>query len=201
MKFDDIVKVFDILGKFEFFGGQRAGRELWFDKPADIQDEDIKQFVDDVNFLKNFIDQQKAEIEELRQENLELKDGYFQKRYEEVEHQELMGLREAWRKSTDQNMDLQLEIERLETENKEQDQAIINALHRMGQIRAEALKEFAERLKNKFYSYYEGLDENTSKSKYNGETLMYYEVADMIENCIDNTVKEMTEEPKEGHDG
>jgi hypothetical protein len=59
--------------------------------------------------------------------------------------------------------------------------------------KTEAIKEFAEKLKNKFYSYYEGLDENTGKSKYNGETLMYYEVADMIENCIDNTVEEMTE--------
>lgn len=65
------------------------------------------------------------------------------------------------------------------------------------EIKAEAIREFAERLKNKFYSYYEGLDENTSKSKYNGETLMYYEVADMIENCIDNTVKELTEEQNE----
>ena len=64
-------------------------------------------------------------------------------------------------------------------------------------IKANAIKEFAERLKNKFYSYYEGVGENTSKSKYNGETLMYYEVADMIENCIDNTVKELTEEQNE----
>lgn len=38
------------------------------------------------------------------------------------------------------------ENERLQAENEEQDQAIINALHRMGQIRAEAIKEFAERL-------------------------------------------------------
>ena len=66
MKINDIVKAFDVLDKFEFFGGQRAGRELWFDKPADIQDEDIKQFVDDVHFLKNFINHQKAEIAELK---------------------------------------------------------------------------------------------------------------------------------------
>ena len=79
-----------------------------------------------VKAILNLIDRQKAEIEELQKENLELKDGYFQKHYEETEHQELMGLREAWRKSTDQNMDLQLEIERLEAEVKEQDQAIIN---------------------------------------------------------------------------
>lgn len=92
------------------------------------------------------INHQKTEIEKLRKENTELKDGYFQKRNDEIEHQELMFLRKAWRKSNDQNMDLQLDNERLQAENKEQDQAIINALHRMGQIRAEAIKEFAERL-------------------------------------------------------
>jgi hypothetical protein len=73
MNDNDIIKVVDVLDKFEFFGGQRAGRELWFDKPADIQDEDIKQFVDDVHFLKNFINLQKAEIERLKAENGELK--------------------------------------------------------------------------------------------------------------------------------
>ena len=97
----------------------------------------------------DLINRQKAEIEKLRKENLELKDGYFQKRNEEIEHQELMCLRKAWRKSTDQNMDLQLENKRLESENKEQDQAITNALKRMGEIRAEAIKAFADSLKKK----------------------------------------------------
>lgn len=178
MNYSDIIKAFDILDKFKFFGGQRAGRELWFGKPVDVQKKDIADFVRDVTFLKDFITQQKAEIEELRQENLELKDGYFQKRYEETEHQELMGLREAWRKSTDQNMDLQLENERLQAENKEQDQAIINALRRMGQIRAEAIKEFAERLKDV-------VDEPTEIA---GEDI------DFVIDTIDNLVKEMTEE-------
>ena len=40
-------------------------------------------------------------------------------------------------------------VERLQAENKEQDQAIINALKRMGEIRAEAVKEFAEIIKTK----------------------------------------------------
>lgn len=61
----DIVKAFDILDKFEFFGGQRAGRELWFDKPTDIQNEDIGDFLRDLDFLKQFIKYQQAEIEEL----------------------------------------------------------------------------------------------------------------------------------------
>lgn len=39
------------------------------------------------------------------------------------------------------------EVERLQAETEEQDQAIINALHRMGEIRVEAVREFAEKLK------------------------------------------------------
>ena len=34
----------DILEKFKFFQGQRAGRELWNDKPKDVQDQDLKDF-------------------------------------------------------------------------------------------------------------------------------------------------------------
>ena len=62
---NDIIKALDILDKFEFFGGQRAGRLLWFDKPADIQEKDIDGFNRDIDFLKAFIDRQKAEIEAL----------------------------------------------------------------------------------------------------------------------------------------
>jgi hypothetical protein len=35
-------------------------------------------------------------------------------------------------------------------------------------------------------NYYECVNADTSKSNYKGETLMNYEVADMIEDCIDN---------------
>ena len=62
---NEIVKAWDILCKFDFFGGQRAGRELWNEKPADIQDKDIEAFSNDVAFLKDFINRQKAEIERL----------------------------------------------------------------------------------------------------------------------------------------
>lgn len=55
MNDNDIIKAFDILDKFKFFGGQRAGRELWIGKPVDVQDEDIADFVRDVTFLKDFI--------------------------------------------------------------------------------------------------------------------------------------------------
>lgn len=45
----------EILEKFDLFQGQRAGRELWKDKPFDVQEQDIANFSRDVDFLKNYI--------------------------------------------------------------------------------------------------------------------------------------------------
>lgn len=44
----------------------------------------------------------------------------------------------------------------------------------------------ADKLKERMLNYYECVNSNTSKEAYKGETLMNYEVADMIEDCIDN---------------
>ena len=44
----------------------------------------------------------------------------------------------------------------------------------------------ADALKERFFNYYSCVNEFTSKSTYTGETLMDYEVADMIEDCIEN---------------
>lgn len=44
----------------------------------------------------------------------------------------------------------------------------------------------ANMLREKLFSYYPCINENTHKSNYMGETLMDYEVADMIEDCMDN---------------
>lgn len=65
MRDDEMVKANDILDKLDFFDGQRAGRELWFNKPFDVQNEDIEDFSKDIAFLRGFIADQKAEIEEL----------------------------------------------------------------------------------------------------------------------------------------
>lgn len=54
-----IEEVMDILNKWEFFYGQRAGRELWADKSRKVQDEDIESFNRDVAKVK-------AAIEDLR---------------------------------------------------------------------------------------------------------------------------------------
>ena len=48
-------KAIEILDKFSFFGGQRAGRELWNDKPREVQDEDIASFNRDIEYLKDII--------------------------------------------------------------------------------------------------------------------------------------------------
>ena len=55
----------DILDKFDFFN-QRAGRELWNDKPFDVQCQDIEDFANDVKLLREFINQQQEETEKLK---------------------------------------------------------------------------------------------------------------------------------------
>ena len=62
----------DILDKMDFFQGQRAGRELWNDKPFEVQEQDIADFVRDIAFVKKVIDdalallrEKDAEIEKL----------------------------------------------------------------------------------------------------------------------------------------
>lgn len=48
-----IQQVTDILDKWEFFYGQRAGRELWADKPKEVQDRDIECFCRDLNIVRS----------------------------------------------------------------------------------------------------------------------------------------------------
>jgi hypothetical protein len=45
----------DIINKFDFFYGQRAGRELWFDKPREVQDMDVRNFARDCCLLLEYI--------------------------------------------------------------------------------------------------------------------------------------------------
>ena len=59
------------------------------------------------------INRQKADIERLTKENDELKNGFFQEHYKEIECQELLSVKEAWRKESLHNIDLEAEIERL----------------------------------------------------------------------------------------
>ena len=47
--------VLDILDKFEFFQGQRAGRELWHDKKFEVQEQDLKDFCRDIDLIRTYI--------------------------------------------------------------------------------------------------------------------------------------------------
>lgn len=63
---EEIIKANDILDKFDFFN-QKAGRELWNEKTAAVQDEDVRDREKDIKFLKDFINRQKSEIERLKE--------------------------------------------------------------------------------------------------------------------------------------
>ena len=48
-----IERALDILNKWQFFYGQRAGRELWAHKPKEVQDQDIADFNRDVEIVRS----------------------------------------------------------------------------------------------------------------------------------------------------
>lgn len=56
----------------------------------------------------------------------------------------------------------------------------------------------ADALKDKMFNYYDCVNLNTRKCNYKGETLMNYEVTDMIEDCIDNEPAADVQEVKHG---
>lgn len=66
MKKEEIIKANNILEKLDFFN-QRSARELWGDKPFDVQSQDIADRHKDIEYLKSFIEYQNKEIEKLRQ--------------------------------------------------------------------------------------------------------------------------------------
>lgn len=53
-------KVLDILSKWDFFFGQRAGRELWADKPREVQEQDIETFTRDMETVQEYVDEAAA---------------------------------------------------------------------------------------------------------------------------------------------
>lgn len=56
----------------------------------------------------------------------------------------------------------------------------------------------ADEVKKRLLSYYDCVNESTTKDNYRGETLMSYEVADMIEDCIENTQTADVQEVRHG---
>lgn len=59
--------IMEILDKMQFFGGQRAGRELWADKPTDVQDADIESFNEGIEAIREYIQKLEAQNAELLQ--------------------------------------------------------------------------------------------------------------------------------------
>lgn len=56
MIIDKADKAIEILDKWEFFHGQRAGRELWAEKPTEVQDEDIANFCRDLGLVREALE-------------------------------------------------------------------------------------------------------------------------------------------------
>ena len=62
-----------ILDKMDFFQGQRAGRELWNEKPFEVQEQDIANFSRDISLVKEYINSQNQRIKELAEKNERLR--------------------------------------------------------------------------------------------------------------------------------
>ena len=66
----------DILAKMKFFQGQRAGRELWNDKPVEVQEQDLENFNRDIETIRRYILQVEEELKaykDLEEQGLLLK--------------------------------------------------------------------------------------------------------------------------------
>ena len=48
-------EVVDILAKMKFFQGQRGGRELWNDKPFEVQEKDLESFNTGIETIRKYI--------------------------------------------------------------------------------------------------------------------------------------------------
>lgn len=137
---NDIIKAWDILEKLDFFGGQRAGRELWNEKPVDVQDKDIKRFSEDVAFLKDFINRQQAEIERLKDVLIKLRELHDRaKGIIATQNGEIECLKDELLES---NIEI-AELYKCKFSAEDVAQNIIRA-------KAEAVKEFTERLKEHY---------------------------------------------------
>lgn len=58
-------EVLDILEKLQFFQGQRAGRELWLDKPPVVQEQDLYNFNRDIEKIRSYIQAKNNMMQEI----------------------------------------------------------------------------------------------------------------------------------------
>ena len=65
-------EVLDILDKLQFFQGQRAGRELWLDKPPVVQEQDLDNFNRDIEKIRSYIQSKNTLLQEIVEKLQEL---------------------------------------------------------------------------------------------------------------------------------
>ena len=58
-------EVLEVLDKIQFFSGQRAGRELWADKPTEVQNEDLESFNRDIEKVRKYIESTRNAMERI----------------------------------------------------------------------------------------------------------------------------------------
>lgn len=58
-------EVLEVLDKIQFFSGQRAGRELWADKPTEVQDKDLEDYNRDIEKVRKYIESKSNAMERI----------------------------------------------------------------------------------------------------------------------------------------
>lgn len=97
MSENKLSEILDILDKLQFFQGQRAGRELWNDKPQKVQDEDLENFNQDIEKIRNYAKCKDKVLQEIV-ERLEKEKTKKYKDWNKTSHfQDLGGYRECER--------------------------------------------------------------------------------------------------------
>ena len=78
-------EVLDILDKLQFFQGQRAGRELWLDKPPVVQEQDLYNFNCDIEKIRSYIQAKNNMMQEIVERLEDAKVVFFDDYTEEYE--------------------------------------------------------------------------------------------------------------------
>ena len=95
------LEVIDILEKMNLFQGQRAGRELWNDKPTNVQEQDIDNFNRDIRTIRDYIwdlEHKLKAYEDAEEQGLLLRlpckvgDTLYEPRYSYINEYKVIGL-------------------------------------------------------------------------------------------------------------
>lgn len=167
--------VFDILDKMEFFQGQRAGRELWNDKPKEVQDKDISDFVRDIKYIRAYL-QNSVVLSRKEYEKLRSLYDCEQGSYMTSSIGDLPLTVEGLRKAVDEIT----RLNRVETELQELNAKYYNEAKDLKRELKQARKETAEKILKDFklwareYQYKDTVvDENGERPMTNNEKLNY----------------------------